>query len=386
MVKLNFLRRILIFFKRSSKMSKKDTAIYYSGATDVTGKALAEALKITGDRKKPAGKKLVIGWGCKNKEKMTFPTGTKFLNHPNAILGNRNKFKALQVLDKAKVAVAPFVTSDYAKAELAKTKGKISFPVVGRKNHHQGGKGFWFCANDIMLKEAIAEGAQYFQNFMDIVDEYRLHVFGDKVIYAQKKVKRTNMEEAFKSQHGDKIKALAEKNNTTLDQTTLDYVLAQMGKRIQPTADMLIRSNMKGWKFSSLKLSNVKPDLSALAVAAVKAVGLDFGAVDCCSTKNGAFIIEINSGPGLEKTALDKYIASFETAIADTFKVTKAAPDKSKKQAATKAVTGVAGTTGSVKQQLQAKAQLFSEMVEASDEAEAEVLDSVWKKMIASGN
>jgi len=235
-------------------MSKKKTAIYYSGATDVTGKALADALGITGAKAKPTKAfELVFGWGAKTKEATNFPAGTTVLNHPDNIRNNRNKLKTLELLQEAKVNVAAFVSAEKVLAELKKKKPALKLPLVGRTKFHQGGKGFWMCNTEGQIKDAIGKGAQYFQNYIGIKNEYRLHVFKDTVIYAQKKAQRDNMEAAFSAQYGDKIKAAAEKSGQKLDEATLNYALGQVSKRVMPEPDMHIRSNTRGWKFISVK-------------------------------------------------------------------------------------------------------------------------------------
>ena len=86
----------------------KDVYIYYSGATDKTGAALAEALEVASGRVKPkTTQKIVIGWGAKTDKAVNLGNAT-VINHPNAIRVNRNKFQALQLMQKAKVNVAPF--------------------------------------------------------------------------------------------------------------------------------------------------------------------------------------------------------------------------------------------------------------------------------------
>ena len=43
---------------------------------------------------------------------------------------------------------------------------------------------------------------------------------------------------------------------------------------------------------------------------------MDFGAVDCAKRTDGTpMIIEINSGPGLQRTAFDKYVEAFRAKI-----------------------------------------------------------------------
>jgi hypothetical protein len=65
-------------------------------------------------------------------------------------------------------------------------------------------------------------------------------------------------------------------------------------------------------------LNNLSAPLKNAAVKSVEVLGLDFGAVDCCiDMANHPWIIEINSGPGLQGTTLDKYVAAFKKKIAE---------------------------------------------------------------------
>ncbi len=362
-------------------MKKADAFIYYSPATDVTGKALAETLGIKGGSKLPSKTPaIVIGWGAKTKDSVNLGNSS-VLNHPNKIRDNRNKFKTLQLLSKAKVSVASFCSADEVKGVLPTS---MSLPLVGRKNYHQGGKGFWLCMSKGQLADAVKKGAQYFQNFIAIQDEFRLHVFGDKVIYAVKKVQRTNMTEAFKEQHAEKIKASAVKDGKKIDDDTMAFVLERVGKRVQPDADMVVRSNMRGWKFSHVKTIN--KDLETEAIKALKAAGLDFGAVDCCTDEDGNhWIIEINSGPGLQGTPFDKYITSFNTALDEIIKPEKKVEETKKAEVKVSPVAGKDNgkkeSLAKKKESLAKKLALFSEMVELATEEEADTLSSVAAKM-----
>jgi len=363
----------------------KDTYIYYSGPTDDTGKKLAEALGAKHGKVKPTEKKsmIVIGWGCKTKERMVLKQHS-VINHPDKIRTNRNKLETLKVLKNAGVPVADYIDSGGVLASLDNARSVINLPVVGRKKYHQGGKGFWTCLTKGQVRKAINQGAEYFQNYLDIVDEYRLHVFNGKVINMQRKVERSNMTAAYKEQHGNRITNIADKNNVNLDKETMDYVLENLGKR-EERPDQIIKSNTRGWKFSQIK--TVKTDLKKAAVDAVKAIGLDFGAVDCCMTEDGKpYIIEVNTGPGLQGTSFDAYVSAFKDAIAAINKpvvkeTTSPMPDRAKPVEKT-AQAAKAGATGrSVKQDLASKAALMSEMIANADEDEANALQSVLKKM-----
>lgn len=295
--------------------------IWYSGATDVTGQALAEALNLTGAKTKPrtlgAGD-IVIGWGTKTDGAVNISNAT-VLNHPDKIRANRNKMTTLQVLlahRDTKAAIAPFISANGVIAEIAKRRPSVKLPLVGRTNFHQGGKGFWLCMNTQHVSKAIADGAQYFQNYIDIKDEYRLHVAFGNVIYAVKKTENAT-DAGWIAQRKEKVLAYAQKNNKNLDGTTLDYVLGRMVKEAE-LPDRIVRSNLRGWKFSGVTLPNVSGALKSTAIRSVGLIGLDFGAVDCAiGLDDNPYLIEINSGPGLQGTALQKYVAAFRTKIAE---------------------------------------------------------------------
>jgi carbamoylphosphate synthase large subunit len=292
--------------------------IWYSGATDVTGQALADALTgISGTKVKPKNLKaddIVIGWGAKTKDSVSFPKGVHVLNHPDKIRDNRNKLKALEIMSKNSAlsgAIADYCQADQVVAELNKNNSKIKLPLVGRTKFHQGGKGFWLCLTMQQIERAINDGAAYFQNYVDITDEYRLHVAFGKVIYAVKKIENAT-EAGWKNQRKEKILGYSEKNKWNLDEDTVDKALGVLYKEAT-LPDRIVRSNKRGWKFSSIKLNNIAAGLKDAAVESVKALGLDFGAVDCAiGSDKRPYIIEINTGPGLAGTALENYIKAFK--------------------------------------------------------------------------
>jgi glutathione synthase/RimK-type ligase-like ATP-grasp enzyme len=346
--------------------------IWYSGATDVTGRALAEALHAEGTREKPAhitANDIVIGWGTKI-DKDILQLGGKILNHPNAIRANRDKLRALTLM-KAEHdlagSIASFINTEGVAAELA--AGRMKYPLIGRTTHHQGGAGLRLCLNKGHLDAAIKDGMKYFQSYINIVTEYRLHVFDGKVIYAVKKVEN-DTEAGWIAQHNEKIADYAQKNNVQINEQTKDYILKLLYKE-QQLPDRIVRSNHRGWKFSSVAIDNLSAALKNAAIKAVKAVGLDFAAVDCAlDESNHPWVIEANSGPGLQGTTLEKYLAAFTAKIAELQKpvVQPAAPVKN--MAAGHAVGAAAADKNPVAPAIGAhQAQLMMNAVQTPEEA-----------------
>lgn len=358
--------------------SKKGVYIWYSGATDVTGKKLAEALHATHGDKEPNDPSigLVIGWGTKVSKPVSLDKHI-VLNHPNSIALNRNKFESLRVMKEHGVSVAPFVDKENVIKEAEAKSCEINLPLIGRTKFHQGGKGFWNCPTITHVKAAIEEGANYFQNMIEIKDEYRLHTFGSKVIYAVKKVKRSTeeMEDAYIKHEMERQISLSEKNGDELDKKTMEIFLRRQAKKFaQDGANMLIRSNRLGWKF--VKVKSVSKDIEAEAIKALDAIGLTFGAVDCCvDVKGKAYIIEVNSGPGLEETTFDLWVKEFKDKIDSELQTSKSSVSVGNlfKQKDNK--------ISSTKEALATKVELMKQMVDAADENEASVLDKVFSKM-----
>jgi glutathione synthase/RimK-type ligase-like ATP-grasp enzyme len=356
--------------------------LWYSGATDVTGKKLAEALGMRHGDKIPTTKDvcMVIGWGTKTKDQVLLgklPT----LNHPDKISLNRNKVESLKLMEKAGVNVAPFIGTNDSET-INQVGSKVVLPVIGRTNYHQGGKGFWNCPTMTHVKAAIEEGAGYFQNLIEIKDEYRLHTFNDKVIYAVKKAKRTvaEMEEAYIKQEMERQISLSTKNNEVLDQNTMEIFLRRQAKKFaQDGANMLIRSNRLGWKF--IRVKTINKELEDEAIKALKAIGLNFGAVDCCIDANDKpWIIEVNSGPGLEETTFDTWVDTFRENITSILNPKSISTDKKVKIDSILA-TKNDDVVGEDKRSLVEKVRLMHEMVEAANNEEAIMLNKVFSKM-----
>ena len=211
-------------------------------------------------------------------------------------------------------------------------------------------------------------------------------------------MQRDDVPAAFAELHEEKIKEAAVKGKVALDDATLKYVLERMGKN-NAFADMIIRSNMRGWKFSQLNLNNINQDLKAIAIAALAASKLDFGAVDCCVLNDGTVaVIEINSGPGLKETSFDAYVAAFaqaiDAALAPAVVEVEVVPVMKKAAAPKVAAKGVAEVKAplnnangaapaglGVKDAMKAKVAMISQMLDVASEDEAAVLSNLLAKL-----
>lgn len=123
--------------------------------------------------------------------------------------------------------------------------------------------------------EAIEPSGFYVKVFGDVRSnvEYRIHVMDGRVIDRQQKRRRSNNENG---------------------------------------SHPYVRSSSNGWVFCREGL-DVDGEVDKAAIEAVKALGLDFGAVDLARSARGEVCVyEVNTAPGLENTTLDSYGEAIE--------------------------------------------------------------------------
>ena len=294
--------------------------VWYNSATDVTGKALADALTAKGievshSTSKPRNKPdLLLCYGCKKEEGFTATTlrGWNVLNDPIKIRDNANKLASLGKLKSGRVSVAtPIVEASSIDRALSQSgSDSLSFPIVGRTKFHQGGKGFWLCLQKDDVQNAIAGGAQYFQPYIPKSEEYRVHVFNGAALFTVKKVKRSDPYDEWRNDRREVITEKAAERNVTIDRATLDLALEFAPKRIK-LPDAAIRSIHRGWVFKSV--TGPKTSIVELAIKTAEILGLDFAAVDIMVGDDGtSYVLEANSGPGLKGQNIEKYVNAIE--------------------------------------------------------------------------
>lgn len=158
-----------------------------------------------------------------------------------------NKRLMRQAFAEAGVPAPRLLTPEEAHDELAADTG---ITLVGRPDVHTRGRGFWKCETVEDFDRAMRgtrrkKPATHFMEWVDLPNEYRVHIFNGKSI----RISRKDFQE-----DGDYITRKPE------------------GRRRH------IRSAAK---------------------QAVAAVGLDFGAVDVLADDERAVVLEVNAAPGL---------------------------------------------------------------------------------------
>jgi hypothetical protein len=214
---------------------------------------------------KPKQHHVVITWG--NHERPEWWNYEVFwtLNSPGTVSIARNKLLTFNKLKEADVSIPQFTTKRSVANEW------IGSGVTVLERHSlTGSRG-----NGIVLSQGheVSEAPLYVY-YIPKKAEYRVHVFKEEVIDVQQKRK---------------------------------------SKSYEGTVDTKIRNHGNGWVFCRDNVSP-NPAVTSSAVAAIKALGLDFGAVDVIwnEKQQKAYVLEVNTAPGLEGTTLEKYVNAFK--------------------------------------------------------------------------
>ena len=141
-----------------------------------------------------------------------------------------------------------------------------AFPSVARKIQHSKGRDMRLCRTPAGVRVVLANGRHdFFTPVVDSDTEYRAWVYRKRVLCVYEK-------------------RLTEPENNT-----------KFG-----------RNRANGWTFHALNTENIPESVRRVAVAAVRCLGLDFGAVDilgkwddAAHTDVHATVLEVNTAPGV---------------------------------------------------------------------------------------
>lgn len=242
-----------------------------------SAKDLAELLDISrvrpdGDYVPKIGHK-VLNWGNSRTpdwDSRATQRGVTLLNKPSAVNVASNKLLAFQALQAAGIAIPKFTTD----ITTAQTWFRTGNTVVERHElRGNSGDGIRIVNLDDPEMPNDIQRAPLYTRFIPKTAEFRVHVFRGEVIdYIEKK------------------KVLAEQRGENFNK--------------------YISSINCGWVFSRTDVRDM-PEVRNLAIRAVNALGLDFGAVDVVYENGLPYVLEVNTAPGLQGTTLVKYANAF---------------------------------------------------------------------------
>ena len=234
----------------------------------------------------------VINWGSGHHPNWNRPQ-YRWFNRPESVLTAISKVQTYERLTEAGVPTLSF-TTDPGQARRWLNSGKR---VLARQDRQSGGAGIRILVGP--TDQAGIDNADFFTRYFAKTHEYRAHVVQGRVVdLTQKK----------RSQVG---------------------VHAQRDRTLH---QRIIRSHDNGWIFAHEDLDlpgDLGARLSDTAISAVRALGLDFGAVDIAVRIADATavridpqkapvikVLEVNTAPGLENTrTINAYLEAFRSVI-----------------------------------------------------------------------
>ena len=228
-------------------------------AKELSKKLAVKRIKQEGSRFKSRPHKLVINWGSG-----FIPAhidGCRILNE-NAI-NAQNKLHAFKMLN----GHCPIPEFSEAREEAVKWLAEGSVVLCRTILNGHSGNGIIIAESEDQLVDA-----PLYVKYIPKKDEYRIHVAFGKVIHKQRKARNKDVE----------------------------------------NPDWRIRNHKNGFIFA-VGDCNPHPSVVDSAIAAVNALSLDFGAVDVIwnEKKNEAYVLEVNTAPGLQGITIEKYAEVF---------------------------------------------------------------------------
>ena len=214
---------------------------------------------------------LVINWGNSIAPRWNV-LYYNMVNRPDKVGIASNKLHCLAVLHEHLVPAVEY-TTDVREAMDWVTTGSV---VYARKIlNGSEGRGIVVVQPQ---PEPIMPTAPLYTKRPKVRAEYRIHVVNNKVIDAVQKKKMTT----------EKMEAEGF------------------------TYDKYVKNHRNGWVFARDGI-DIPQEVKDVAVQALMALSLDFGAVDIIYTPTGeALVLEVNTAPGLEGTTLERYTVAFK--------------------------------------------------------------------------
>lgn len=226
----------------------------------------ARAIKHARSNYRPRPTDLRIGWGFAR------PIGLPILNRAESVALAISKRRTFQTLTEAGVPTVVW-TNQQEVANEWNSRGRI----LGRdKDHGSQGEGI-----TVYNKGSQVGRHAFYCKYFRKRREFRLHVWQGRVIFVQEKLRKEGFKEDTKY-------------------------------------DAYVRSHHRGWifAFNHLGANPCPQGIAEVAVAAVRALRLDFGAVDIgWNEKEGPCVFEINTAPGIEESSLDAYVEAIRATI-----------------------------------------------------------------------
>ena len=330
--------------------------VWYSFGSDKTGPILGQALEFEAGKKTPNFTRydVVVGWGCKpgtrydseDLAQKVAQNQVRLLNHPDAVAANRDKLGMLERFRDLGVSVPGFLAFDPKRPQVAGgtliphalEAGEIALPLVLLTKYNKGKPIFCYTIED--AKAALKGNSKqehplcYARTF-DQGDEYRIHVFRDTALSAQKKDMEEDPLVATIIALEDKFFKRRKKEGNpvpTSSHAMVRDICGMLAKELMSSASQLKKSTKMGWKWLDWGMDLVPAEVAALAIEAVDAAKLDMGAVSVSHVDGVPRVLSITTAPALSEEQMALYVGEIQSFIQNDGKTKDLATKKEAKK------------------------------------------------------
>jgi len=199
----------------------------------------------------------VVNWGSSDLPRHVRTAG-RILNSEGAVHTSANKLRTFRALKLEDVRSVPWTSSAMTAREWLLAGARV---VVRARVAGKDGEG----VSIIQGPQAAIPEAPLYTKMVDARNEYRFHVVAGNVVAAHRKVQDRAKIERGQNGSGD------------------------------------VKNSKNGWVFK--RVTEYDNDLRVQSTAAIRAVGLDFGAVDLIWDGVRAWVLETNTAPAINEMA-----------------------------------------------------------------------------------
>lgn len=245
-----------------------------------SARRLAEALDAT--RVRPDGRYVprahhtIVNWGNSQPPNWLDRVRSPMLNRIEQVRLASNKLHTFRRLQEVGVTIPEFTTE----ADVAANWVDNGYTVLARTTlTGHSGAGIHLMNQETAVTNGVTRivPAPLYVKYIKKQHEYRVHVFNGAIIDVQQKKRARDFAGVVNNQ---------------------------------------IRNHHNGWIYAREDIV-YDQQVATLAIAAVAALGLDFGAVDIIwnSNRRQGYVLEVNTAPGLEGTTLQNYVNAITTFV-----------------------------------------------------------------------
>lgn len=231
----------------------------------------------------PYNNHLIISWGNSQRPAWNGDNLTRaasWLNMPNRIEQASNKLSAFELLEENGVSIPEFTTEEEVANGWAKENSVVERAIL--RGHSGAG------IRIVLRGENVRPNIPMYVKYIKKQDEYRVHIFRGTILDVQQKRKRRELD------------------NEEVDYQVRNHANGWVYVREGCDLNDIDDTDQATYEKSNLILNQ--------ALRAIAALGLDFGAVDIIWNNHHrqAYVLEVNTAPGLEGTTVTKYADAIE--------------------------------------------------------------------------